>query len=99
VTGVQTCALPISLDALTRSDLQGWLGTLLQVESRTTVLVTHDIDEALRLADQIIVCSSRPARIVERIVLDDERPRHPLQITGEDCVIVKRRVLTALAAT
>jgi len=53
-----------ALDAITRSDLQGWLRETLRVERRTTVLVTHDVEEALYLADRVLVLSPRPARIV-----------------------------------
>lgn len=85
-----------ALDAITRADLQGWLSHLLQSEQRTTLLVTHDVDEALRLADQIIVLSPRPGRIVDQITLDAARPRNLLQITETDFTMVKRRVLQAL---
>ena len=85
-----------ALDAITRADLQGWLSHLLQSEQRTTLLVTHDVDEALRLADQIIVLSPRPGRIVDQIILDAARPRNLLQITETDFTMVKRRVLQAL---
>jgi ABC-type nitrate/sulfonate/bicarbonate transport system ATPase subunit len=85
-----------ALDAITRTDLQGWLTQLLQSEQRTTLLVTHDVDEALRLADQIIVLSARPGRVVDRITLPTARPRTLLQTTAEDFAIVKRQVLTAL---
>ena len=85
-----------ALDAITRTDLQGWLAQLLQTERRTTLLVTHDVDEALRLADQVIVLSARPGRIVDQITLPAARPRTLLQITHEDFAIVKRQVLAAL---
>lgn len=87
-----------ALDAITRTDLQDWLADLLQAEGRTTLLVTHDVDEALRLADQIIVLSARPGRIVDRIALSAPRPRSLLTITDEDFALVKRRVLAALVS-
>lgn len=86
-----------ALDAITRSDLQGWLSHLLQSEQRTTLLVTHDVDEALRLANQILVLSPRPGHVVDQITLEAPRPRDLLQITTDDFTIVKRRVLEALA--
>lgn len=86
-----------ALDAITRTDLQGWLAHLLEAEQHTTVMVTHDVDEALRLADQILVLSPRPARIIDQIVLTTPRPRTPLQITHQDFAIVKRRILAALS--
>jgi ABC-type nitrate/sulfonate/bicarbonate transport system ATPase subunit len=53
-----------SLDAITREDLQEWLAHALEEEPRTVLLVTHDVDEALRLAQRVVVLSSRPGRVV-----------------------------------
>jgi ABC-type nitrate/sulfonate/bicarbonate transport system ATPase subunit len=53
-----------SLDAITREDLQDWLAEALATEPRTVLLVTHDVDEALKLADRVVVLSARPARVV-----------------------------------
>lgn len=52
-----------ALDALTRGYLQEELLTLVRRTDSTTILVTHDIDEALLLADRVVVMSNRPARI------------------------------------
>src|SRR3954454_11510439 len=52
-----------SLDAITRGEMQGWLAGALRQDPRTVVLVTHDIEEALYLCDQVVVLSSRPARV------------------------------------
>ena len=53
-----------ALDAITRADLQSWLRDVLAAEPRTTVLVTHDVEEALYVADRVLVLSKRPAHIV-----------------------------------
>lgn len=52
-----------ALDSITRADLQQWLRTALVAEPRTTVLVTHDVEEALLLGDRVIVMSARPGRV------------------------------------
>jgi ABC-type nitrate/sulfonate/bicarbonate transport system ATPase subunit len=53
-----------ALDSMTRADLQEWLRQALDVEPRTTVLVTHDVDEALLLGRRVAVMSPRPGRIL-----------------------------------
>jgi ABC-type nitrate/sulfonate/bicarbonate transport system ATPase subunit len=56
-----------SLDAITRAEMQEWLAAALEAEPRTIVLVTHDVEEALYLADRVAVLSARPARVVEEL--------------------------------
>jgi NitT/TauT family transport system ATP-binding protein len=63
------------LDALTRGVLQRQLAGLWHSSGFTALLVTHDVDEALLLADRIIVLSERPGRIVGDLGVDIERPR------------------------
>jgi NitT/TauT family transport system ATP-binding protein len=63
-----------ALDAQTRLVLQDELARLLAGE-RTAILVTHDMEEAVFLADVVVVMSSRPGRIVEVVDIDLERPR------------------------
>jgi ABC-type nitrate/sulfonate/bicarbonate transport system ATPase subunit len=52
------------LDALTREELQGWLVHALDQEPRTVVLVTHDVDEALRVCGRVVVLAPRPATVL-----------------------------------
>jgi ABC-type nitrate/sulfonate/bicarbonate transport system ATPase subunit len=59
-----------ALDSITRADLQFWLRSALVNEPRTTVLVTHDVEEALLLGDQVVVMSTRPGRIAARYATD-----------------------------
>jgi NitT/TauT family transport system ATP-binding protein len=56
-----------SLDAITRGEMQQWLGGALEANPRTVVLVTHDIEEALYLCDSVVVLSARPARTITRL--------------------------------
>ena len=53
-----------SLDAITRADMQEWLLAGLAAERRTTLLVTHDVEEALFVADRVLLLSPRPGRVV-----------------------------------
>lgn len=85
-----------SLDAQTRLNMQE---LLLEVWSRirTTVLfITHDIDEALFLADRIMIMSPRPGRIIEEIRLDFDRPRNASLVTTERFIELKRHCLSLL---
>jgi len=85
-----------ALDALTRARMQQ---LLLEVWARvrtTVVFVTHDIDEALFLADRILVMSARPGRLIEDLPLDFARPRSPALVTSAPFVALKRHCLELL---
>ena len=58
-----------ALDVITRNDMQDWIGQMRKQWNKTTILVTHDIDEALYLSDRILVLKGRPAHIVKEISL------------------------------
>ncbi|WP_152011155.1 ABC transporter ATP-binding protein [Hoeflea sp. EC-HK425] len=64
-----------ALDALTRTEMQRWLESRWQHAHWTTVLVTHDVREAVALSDRIYVLSPRPARIIAEFEVPDRRPR------------------------
>jgi ABC-type nitrate/sulfonate/bicarbonate transport system ATPase subunit len=64
-----------ALDAITRAEMQAWLTAALRREPRTVVLVTHDVEEAVVLADRIVVLSPRPGRVVSEVAVTLERPR------------------------
>ena len=62
----------------------------------TTLFVTHDIEEALFLADRIIVKSARPGRVIDDIRLPFARPRHGELVTENAFVRLKRHILNLL---
>ena len=64
-----------ALDALTREELSVELQKLHMEQSTTVLFVTHSIDEAILLADRVVVLSSRPGRIKRIIPVDLPRPR------------------------
>jgi ABC-type nitrate/sulfonate/bicarbonate transport system ATPase subunit len=64
-----------ALDALTRASMQRWLERRWRDAHWTTVLVTHDVREAVALSDRIYVLSPRPARVVAEFEVPDRRPR------------------------
>jgi NitT/TauT family transport system ATP-binding protein len=65
-----------NLDGLTRIALQSELITLWERQRFTAFLVTHDVDEALYLAERVLVLSRRPARILADVTVDLPYPRH-----------------------
>jgi putative hydroxymethylpyrimidine transport system ATP-binding protein len=85
-----------ALDALTRRDLQGWLLGVRDELAATIVLVTHDVDEALLLADRVVVLSHRPARVALELPVDLERPRTMEMETIEEFARLKALLLEAL---
>src|SRR5690606_41040179 len=83
VTGVQTCALPISLDALTRAHLQDELMRIVAKSGSTVVMVTHDVDEAVLLSDRIVMMTNGPAATIGGIV-DVTLPRPRDRVRSEE---------------
>ncbi len=82
-----------ALDAFTRTDLQDHLLDLWADAKPTLILVTHDVEEAIVLADRVLVMRPRPGRVFEEIGLDLPRPRDRQSAAFD---FAKRRVLTAL---
>lgn len=81
-----------ALDALTRLSLQDVLRNLLREEKPTVLLVTHDVDEALFLADRIVVFSPRPARVLRELNLAHRAKTHDLSDLADE----KREILRLL---
>jgi NitT/TauT family transport system ATP-binding protein len=82
-----------ALDALTRGQMQRWLAEALQREPRTVILVTHDVEEAVLLADRIVLLSPRPGRVVATLEVEIPRPRHRTDLA---VVELRERALAAL---
>jgi NitT/TauT family transport system ATP-binding protein len=82
-----------NLDSLTRITMQVELMALWQREGFTAFLVTHDVEEALYLAQRVLVLSDRPARILADIAIDLRYPRHR---SGARFVELRRQLLREL---
>ncbi len=64
-----------ALDALTKSDLEDELLSLVETTSMSVVFVTHDIDEAVYLSDRVLVLAGEPGQVAAEIVVGCPRPR------------------------
>jgi NitT/TauT family transport system ATP-binding protein len=82
-----------ALDALARADMQRWLADALAQQPRTVLLVTHDVEEAVLLADRVAVLSPRPGRVVADLTVGLPRPR---SATDPQLVALRARALEAL---
>ena len=81
-----------ALDALTRMTLQDALRQLIREAGPTVLLVTHDVDEALFLADRILVFSSRPATVLKEFNLAHHEKTHDLS----EFAAMRREILSLL---
>jgi NitT/TauT family transport system ATP-binding protein len=83
-----------ALDAITRAEMQEWLAATLARERRTVVLVTHDVEEAILLADRLVVLSPRPGHVKACFAVELERPRAR---TDAAVTMLRERALNLLA--
>jgi NitT/TauT family transport system ATP-binding protein len=84
-----------ALDEVTRGEMQRLLGDLVAVTGVAALLVTHDIDEALLLADRVILLGGAPARIARIWTVDLPRPREE---TAAELAALRMEILRGLRA-
>ncbi|WP_336485862.1 ABC transporter ATP-binding protein [Methylobacterium nigriterrae] len=82
-----------ALDAFTRRDLHGHLLALWEEVRPTVLIVTHDVGEAVALADRAVVMRPKPGRLDDTVALPLARPRDPASPPSEAAA---RRILSAL---
>jgi NitT/TauT family transport system ATP-binding protein len=82
-----------ALDAITRQEMHGWLGHVLESAPRTVILVTHDVEEAVIVADRVVVMSPRPGHAIKEIDVVLPRPRRR---TDPAVVELREKALGAL---
>ncbi|MBS0849183.1 ABC transporter ATP-binding protein [Citrobacter sp. JGM124] len=82
-----------ALDSQTRLSMQQWLLTVWAEQQSTVIFVTHDIDEAIYLADRVVVMSPRPGRVQQILPVDLPRPRLLSSLTSSSFTLLKRQIL------
>lgn len=85
-----------ALDAITRLQLQVMLLDLWQTHRKTILFVTHDVEEAIFLADEVLVLSARPGTVVERVQVPLPRPRDPRMLVRPDVGQLRLHLLDLL---
>jgi ABC-type nitrate/sulfonate/bicarbonate transport system ATPase subunit len=85
-----------ALDAQTRMLMQAWLLEVWSDLGKTILFVTHDIDEAIFLSDEIYVFTARPGRIKAQVTVPLDRPRSRTDVTGPAFTELKARLLALL---
>ncbi|MGQ9366387.1 ABC transporter ATP-binding protein [Azospirillum sp. ST 5-10] len=87
-----------ALDAQTRLMMQESLLGIWSEFGTTVVFVTHDVDEAIFLADRVLIMSASPGSIIDDLAVGLPRPRHPDMATGEEFVRLKKLCLERIRA-
>jgi ABC-type nitrate/sulfonate/bicarbonate transport system ATPase subunit len=87
-----------ALDAQTKLQMQEWLMQLWSDFKKTVVFITHDVEEAIYLSDEIHVMGTRPGRILESIPIALPRPRARTTALTPDFIAIKEHCMTLLAA-
>ncbi|MFT3863824.1 MAG: ABC transporter ATP-binding protein [Solirubrobacterales bacterium] len=82
-----------ALDSQTRVEMQQWLLEVWSEHGRTVVFVTHDIDEAIFLADRVVIMSARPGRVREVMPVALPRPRGLETLTSPTFMDLKAHIL------
>src|SRR5262249_3697172 len=85
-----------ALDALTKSVVQEFLLELFDEVPKTIFFITHDIEEAIFLADTVVVMTTRPGRVLKTIAIDVDRPRNYRVLTSERFIQLEREVREAI---
>lgn len=85
-----------ALDAITRLQLQLLLTDVWQETRKTILFVTHDVDEALLLSDEILLLSARPGHVLKRFFVPLSRPRAPEMLAEAPVAALKAEIMSML---
>lgn len=85
-----------ALDALTKSVVQEYLLELYDLVPKTVFFITHDVEEAVFLADTVIVMTTRPGKILKIIEVDIDRPRNHQVLTSGRFLAIENEIRVAI---
>jgi NitT/TauT family transport system ATP-binding protein len=85
-----------ALDALTKSVVQAYLLELYDLTPKTVFFITHDVEEAVFLADKVVVMTTRPGRVLKIVDVDIGRPRDYRVLTTERFLKLENEVRVAI---
>ena len=85
-----------ALDALTKEIMQKKLLEVWEQDNRTVLFITHDVEEAILLADRVIVMTARPGQVKDVIDVDIDRPRDPEVVTTDRFTELRERALSVI---
>ncbi|MGD9569073.1 MAG: ABC transporter ATP-binding protein [Sedimentibacter sp.] len=85
-----------ALDSITKSNMHQWYLKVMEQIKLATLLITHDIDEAITLSDRIYIMSGKPGRINEEICIEQPKPRDKDFNVSESFIKYKKHILDIL---
>ncbi len=85
-----------ALDSFTRRQMQDWYMSICAASDTSTLLITHDIDEAILMCDRVYVMSGSPGRITFELPTPAVRPRAPDYITTSEFIEYKKMIASKL---
>lgn len=87
-----------ALDYRTRKDLQDRFIKILEIETKTIIFVTHDINEALYLSDRILILSQSPGRVLSDIRVPFEKPRNRIICDTPEFISLRNKIETIISS-
>ena len=86
-----------ALDTITKSAVHQWYLDIMEKIKLSSLIVTHDIDEAILLSDRIYILSGKPGRISDEIIVDLPKPRNNSLTMSEEFLTYKRKIVKKIA--
>lgn len=86
-----------ALDTITKSAVHQWYLDIMEKIRLSSLIVTHDIDEAILLSDRIYILSGKPGRITDEIIIDLPKPRNNSITVSEEFLTYKKKIVEKIA--